>query len=179
MLVLDNTALCIIDVQGKLAHLMHEKEALFENVERLIKSAQILDMPIILTEQYPKGLGPTLSQFTELMPEVEPIDKISFSCCANDEFSEKIRKLGRRQLLISGIETHICIYQTSLDLIEAGYQPHLVADAVSSRSEFNKTIALNRMKDAGAFLTTTEMALFELLHSAEGPNFKAISKLIK
>ncbi len=179
MLVLDNTALCIIDVQGKLAHLMHEKEALFENVERLIKSAQILDMPIILTEQYPKGLGPTLSQFTELMPEVEPIDKLSFSCCANDEFSEKIRKLGRRQLLISGIETHICIYQTSLDLIEAGYQPHLVADAVSSRSEFNKNIALNRMKDAGAFLTTTEMALFELLHSAEGPNFKAISKLIK
>ncbi len=179
MLVLDNTALCVIDVQGKLAHLMHEKEALFENVERLIKSAQILDMPIILTEQYPKGLGPTLSQFTELMPEVEPIDKISFSCCANDEFSEKIRKLGRRQLLISGIETHICIYQTSLDLIEAGYQSHLVADAVSSRSEFNKTIALNRMKDAGAFLTTTEMALFELLHSAEGPNFKAISKLIK
>ncbi len=179
MLVLDNTALCVVDVQGKLAHLMHEKEELFLNVERLIKGAQILEMPIILTEQYPKGLGPTLSQLTELMPDVKPIEKISFSCCANDDFSEQIRELGRRQLLLTGIETHICIYQTSLDLIEAGYEVSLVADAVSSRTEFNKSIALDRIKTAGALLTTTEMALFELLHKAEGPKFKEISKLIK
>jgi nicotinamidase-related amidase len=179
MLVLDNTALCVVDVQGKLAHLMHEKEELFLNVERLIKGAQILEMPIILTEQYPKGLGPTLSQLTELMSDVKPIEKISFSCCANDDFSEKIRELGRRQLLLTGIETHICIYQTSLDLIEAGYEVSLVADAVSSRTEFNKSIALDRIKTAGALLTTTEMALFELLHKAEGPKFKEISKLIK
>lgn len=179
MLVLDNTALCIVDIQGKLAHLVHEKEALFLNVERLIKGAQSLEMPIILTEQYPKGLGPTLPQLSQLMPEVKPIEKITFSCCANDEFSDKVRELGRRQILLAGIETHICIYQTTMDLIEAGFQVHLLADAVSSRTEQNKTIALNRMKDAGAFVTSTEMALFELLHTAEGPKFKAISKLVK
>jgi len=179
MLVLENTALVVIDVQGKLAELMHEKEALFANLTRLIKGAQILEMPIVLTEQYPKGLGRTVECLTTLMPEVQPIEKISFSCCANDEFSEKLRELQRKQILICGIETHICVYQTTMDLLAAGYEVQVVTDAVSSRSAKNTQLGLERMTSAGATLTGTEMALFELLRIAQGAKFKEISKLVK
>ncbi|ACF14018.1 isochorismatase hydrolase [Chloroherpeton thalassium ATCC 35110] len=179
MLDLDNTALVVIDVQGKLAELMHQKESLFENLARLIQGAQILEMPIILTEQYPKGLGRTIDALSSLMPAVTPVEKITFSCCANPDFSEVLRGLHRKQLLVCGIETHICVYQTTMDLLTAGYEVHIVSDAVSSRSAHNKQLGLERMKSAGAVLTGTEMALFELLHIAQGEKFKQISKLVK
>ncbi|NTV45459.1 MAG: hydrolase [Chlorobiales bacterium] len=179
MLTIDNTALIVVDVQGKLAQLMYQKEELYENLKRLIKGAQVLQMPIVLTEQYPKGLGPTVTELSELMPEVKPIEKITFSCCGNEEFSQELKALGRRQLLLTGIETHICVYQTAMDLLGAGYEVQVVTDAVSSRKRSNKRIGLERMKAAGAIPTTTEMALFELLHIAEGEKFKEISKIVK
>ncbi|NTW48220.1 MAG: hydrolase [Chlorobiales bacterium] len=179
MLTIENTALVVVDVQGKLAGLMYRKEDLFENLNRLIKGAQILQIPIILTEQYPKGLGPTASELSELMPEVKPIEKITFSCCGNDAFSQAIKALGRRQLLLTGIETHICVYQTAIDLLSSGFEVQVVTDAVSSRKRSNKRIGLERMKMAGAIPTSTEMALFELLRVAEGEKFREISKLVK
>jgi nicotinamidase-related amidase len=159
---------------------MHQKETLFANLERMIKGAQILDMPTIWTEQVPDKLGETSSEIRNLLLEsTQPIAKVSFSCCGNAPFMDQLKALKRQQILLTGIEAHICVYQTALDLLNLGYEVQVVADAVSSRIAENKQIGLERMKEAGARLTSTEMALFELLRAAEGPQFKAITKLVK
>lgn len=180
MLITDNTTLLVVDVQGKLAELMHQREALFANVQRMIKGAKVLELPILVTEQVPEKLGATRPEIAEhLAKETEPIHKSSFSCCGNAAFMEQFKALGRRQVLLTGIETHICVYQTALDLLDLGYEVQLVTDAVSSRAAENRQIGIERMKEAGATLTTTEMALFELLRAAEGPQFKEITKIVK
>ncbi len=172
MLNIDNAALVVIDVQSKLAQLMAEKETLFANLEKIIKGIQVLDIPIIWTEQVPKKLGPTLPEFSELLAQSgDPIAKSSFSCCGHTPFMDALKSLNRNQILLTGIETHVCVYQTALDLLEAGYKVQVVSDAVSSRTNANKQIGLARMKEAGAILTSTEMALFELLRVAEGDLF--------
>lgn len=180
MLTIDNTALIVIDVQGKLAQLMFQKEELFANLEKIIKGAQVLELPIIWTEQVPEKLGPTTPEIAELLLDsVQPISKASFSCWGVQPFKTALEQLNRRQILVAGIETHICVYQTTLDLLAQGYEVHLVADAVSSRTAANRQIGLNRIKEAGATLTSTEMALFELLRVAEGDKFKQIAKIVK
>lgn len=180
MLTVKNTALVVVDVQGKLAQIMDQKEALFANLEKMIKGIQVLEIPIIWTEQVPEKLGPTLPELSELLTHsAKPIAKSSFSCCGHPPFMEAIQTLGRRQVLLTGIETHVCVYQTALDLLDSGYEVQVVTDAVSSRTSANKQIGLERMKAAGATLTSTEMALFELLRVAEGPQFKQIAKIVK
>jgi nicotinamidase-related amidase len=180
MLTVNNTVLIVIDVQGKLAEIMDNKEDLFANLERIIKGAQVLNIPIIWTEQVPEKLGPTLPQLSELLaPGSAPIPKSSFSCCGVSSFTDTLQSLGRQQILITGIETHVCVYQTTLDLLAGGYEVQVVADAVSSRTPENRHIGLTRMQDAGAALTSTEMALFELLRVAEGSPFKQIAKIVK
>jgi len=180
MLNIKDTALVVIDVQGKLAQLMDQKEALFANLERIIKGAQALGLPILWTEQVPEKLGETTPQIRELLVDsAEPISKSSFSCCGHPPFMDTFQGLQRQQVLLTGIETHICVYQTALDLLNLGYEVHLVADAVSSRTAANKQIALERIKGAGALLTSTEMALFELLRVAEGDKFRQIARLVK
>lgn len=179
MLKLDDTVLVVIDVQGKLAQLMHNKEELFKNLKTIISGATVLNVPILLTEQYPQGLGPTIPELAELLEGVNPIAKTSFSCCGDDAFTQAFADLGREQALLVGIETHVCVWQTAYDLLESDYEVHVVADAVSSRSAENKHIGLENMRDSGAILTCTETALFELLRVAEGPKFKEISKLVK
>ncbi|MCS6988737.1 MAG: hydrolase [Chloroherpetonaceae bacterium] len=179
MLELDDTVLLIIDVQGKLATLMHERETLFKNLSRLIEGAQVLGVPILLTEQYPKGLGETAPELKALMPDVKPIEKLSFSCFGEEKFVEAFESLGREQVLVAGIEAHICVYQTVADLLEEGFDVHCVADAISSRAKENREIGLARMKDEGATITSTEMCLFELMRVASGPTFKTISALVK
>lgn len=179
MLQADDTALIVIDVQGKLATLMHEKETLFQNLARLIRGAQLLQIPIVLTEQYPQGLGETAPEIKSLLPDVQPITKMSFSCCGAETFINSLEELDRKQLLVAGIESHICVYQTVSDLLDAGYEVEVVADAVSSRTAENRQLGLSRMYDMGARLTSTEMALFELLRVAGTPTFKEISKLVK
>jgi nicotinamidase-related amidase len=180
MLSVDNTILVVIDVQGKLAEIMHDKENLFANLERIIKGVQVLNIPIIWTEQVPEKLGPTLPQFAKLLAgSSKPISKSSFSCCGVAPFTTALKSSGRKQILIAGIETHVCVYQTTLDLLADGYEVQIVSDAVSSRTPENRHIGLTRMKDAGASLTSTEMALFELLRVAEGPQFKQIAKIVK
>jgi nicotinamidase-related amidase len=180
MLTINNTVLLVIDVQGKLAQLMHQKETLFANLERIIRGAKVLELPIIWTEQLPDKLGATTPAIAELMLDVaHPISKATFSCCGAAPFTKQLAATGRKQLLVTGIETHICVYQTALDLLAQGFKVQLVTDAVSSRLAENRQLGIERIKEAGATLTSTEMALFELLKVAEGPQFKQITKIVK
>lgn len=179
MLDRNNTVLMIIDIQGKLAHMMHEWEMLFESVQKLIRGMQVLDIPIVWMEQNPLAIGRTVPEIAELLEPAEPIEKLSFSCCGNDRFLEMLADLNRKQALLAGIETHICVYQTAVDLLHRGYDVQVVADAVSSRTAQNRRIGLQKMCDAGAVMTSVETALFELLRVADGPDFRKILKIIK
>jgi nicotinamidase-related amidase len=179
MLKIENAVLLVIDIQEKLWKVMHEKEALKENAQKLIKGMNIMNVPVILTEQNPKGIGPTLPDISELMEGIEPLIKFTFSCCKEPPFMEKIQKINRRQFLICGIETHICVYQTALELMKAGYEVYVVADAVTSRSAFNKDVALSRLQSEGVKLTVTEMAIYELMETAKSPHFKPMLQIIK
>ena len=178
-LELSNSLLTIIDVQGKLAHLVNEKDMLHINLQKLIKGAHILGIPILCAEQNPAGLGPTIPEIAGLLSTEKPIPKMSFSCVKCDEFATKIESYQRKQIMIAGIETHICVFQTVSDLLQQGYEVHVIVDAVSSRLHINKQIALDRMKTEGAIISSTEMALFELLRIAEGARFKEIVKILK
>ena len=179
MLNIEKCCLAVVDVQGKLAQLMHEKENLFKNIEILITAAEILKIPIIWCEQVPKALGPTIPQIAELMASIEPVTKSSFSCCRDDQFKSKLESLKKEHVILCGIETHICIYQTAVDLLDEGKNVNVRADAVSSRTCENKLIALSAMAAKGAQISTVEMLLFELLKTANHPKFKAIARLIK
>lgn len=179
MLSRNDAVLMVVDVQGKLARLMHGKQALFENVRRMIRGANVLGIPVIWAEQNPKGLGPTVPEIAEVMTGIEPIPKLSFSCCGEDAIASTLQELGRRQVLLAGIEAHVCVYQTAMDLLGMGYGVHLVADAVSSRAKENREIGLQRMRDEGVKLTSVEMVLFELLRVAQGGHFKEIVRIVK
>jgi len=179
MLNKENTVLVVIDVQGRLATLMHNKEEFFANVVRMIKGAQVLDVPIIWNEQLPDKLGATIPEIRDALKDAAPLVKNTFSCCANNSFSRQLNALDREQVLLVGMETHVCVYQTAIDLLEAGYEVYLVADAVSSRSLENKQIGIDAIRDAGAKLTSVEMCLFEILGVAEGDRFKQIINIIK
>jgi len=180
MLSSKQAVLVVVDVQGKLAQIMHEKEALFENLVRLVKGAQVLGVPVIWMEQNPTKLGPTVPELAAAMPAgLAPIPKMSFGCCGEPRFMEKLASIGRRQVLLCGIEAHICVYQTALDLLSAGYETHVLADCVSSRVPRNRDISLMRMQAEGAKLATAEMVLYELLETAENPKFKELLQVIK
>lgn len=179
MLNPDNTILVVIDVQDRLARVMPDKERLIQSLQKLIKGVRVFDIPVILTEQYPAGLGPTLPEITGLLPDVKPIDKICFSCCDEGRFQEELETLKRKQVLIAGIEAHVCVYQTAMDLHSKGYDVQVVVDGISSRDTENKEVCVMRMTNAGISPTTMEMALFELLKVAKGDKFKQISNIVK
>lgn len=179
MLNSNDTVLIVVDVQEKLIGAMHNREKLVENFTRLIKGAQVLEVPIIITEQNPRGLGATIPQLASLFSEFNPIPKLSFSCCSDKKFADALKKSKRKQVLLTGIETHVCIYQTAVDLLSSGYKVQIVADCVSSRTPENINIALDRIKSEGAKITSIEMALFELLRVAEGDKFKKILQIVK
>lgn len=178
MLSVDETALIVIDVQAKLLPAIDGKEELVEGVCRIIEGAKVLGLPIVWTEQNPGGLGATVPEVAELL-SARPITKVSFSCCGESAFVEALGALGRKQVLLVGIESHVCVYQTASDLVEAGYEVHVVSDAVSSRTPTNRRIGLDKMARAGAHVTSVETALFELLRAAEGPAFKQILRIVK
>ena len=179
MLTPERTALIIIDIQGKLAHLMYEKDLLFTNLQKLIQGAQILGIPMLVTEQNPERMGPTVPEIAHLLSGMGPISKLSFSCCGSERFLQELKSLNRNQVLIAGMEAHVCVYQTAMDLLDAGYSVQVVADAVSSRTLENKRIGLERIKEGGANWTSTEMALFELVKTAERAEFKEILQIVK
>ena len=179
MLEISQCSLVVVDVQGKLAQLMADKETLFKNIQILIQAAKILEIPILWCQQVPAALGPTVPEIAELLAEDEPIDKACFSCTDCESFNAKLEALGRRQVLLCGIETHICIYQTTMDLLAKGLGVTVLADAVSSRTVQNRQVALTRLAAEGAAIASTEMVLFELLKTAKHPQFKPIAKLVK
>jgi len=176
---IENCCLVVVDVQGKLAQLMYEKERLFKNIGILIQAAKILDIPILWCQQVPEALGPTVPEIAELLEGVEPVNKFAFSCCGDEQFNGRLQELGRKQVILCGIETHVCIYQTAADLLLREYEVEVVADAVSSRTAENRQIGLERMAVDGANLSSVEMLLFELLKDAKHPKFKQIARLVK
>lgn len=179
MITTEDTALVLVDVQGKLAQSMHNKKDLFENLKKMVKGAQVLGIPILWAEQNPDGLGPTMPEIAELFTNQSPVSKFSFSCCGSEQFLRDLEAVNRKNILIVGIEAHVCVYQTAADLVNLNYDVQVVADAVASRTAENKQIGLEKSKDAGASLTSTETALFELLKEAKGDKFKEIINLVK
>ncbi len=179
MLDVDKSVLLIIDVQEKLFRVVSEREKLLDNLQKLIKGIQVLEVPALLTEQYPQGLGPTIKEIALLLSNIPPMPKTSFSCCGDRAFLRELERLKRRQILISGIESHVCVYQTAADLIKLGYEVHAISDAISSRTKENREVGLKMMDRLGVNLTSTEAVLFELLKVAGGDRFKAISQIVR
>lgn len=179
MLKKDNTALVLIDIQGKLARIVHNSEFIIDNITRIVQGAKVLDLPILWLEQYPKGLGPTVEEIAQHLTDVTPIEKITFSAYDTEEFVKALEKTGCKNVLLAGIETHICVYQTASHLIENGYNVEVLADCVSSRTALNSKIGIEKMKQLGVKVSNVEMALFEIQQIAKGEEFKAISKIVK
>lgn len=179
MLKRDNVVLVFIDVQGRLHELMHEKELLDHNLEKLVRCADMLNVPVVRTEQIPEKLGLTSEPFKTLLTHAPGVSKSSFSCWGEPRFVEVFQAFGKRKAILVGIEAHVCIYQTALDLLEEGIEVLVISDAVSSRVPENKALALQAMRDEGAKIISTEMALFALLRDAGDPNFKKLLQLVK
>ncbi|PKN60940.1 MAG: hydrolase [Deltaproteobacteria bacterium HGW-Deltaproteobacteria-11] len=177
MLTCESTVLIIVDIQGNLARVMDDQTFLIENNRKLIKGMHVLGIPILITEQNP--LGATIPEIADLLPGVRAITKDTFSCCAEEKFMSAVRAMNRRQILMTGIEAHVCVYQTAMDLLAMGYEVHLAADAVSSRTARNREIGIRKLITAGAVLTSAEMVLFELLKTAADPKAKDIFRIIK
>ena len=179
MLRKDKTGLVIIDVQGKLATIVHDSEAFIANLVKLVKTAKLLGMPILWLEQNPEKLGATVPELREVLNMVEPIAKYSFGACGEPVFVEAIKKAKMNTWLITGIEAHICVYQTALGLLDLGYDVELVSDCVSSRTIENKDMALAKLARKGAEVTSLEMCLFELIGDCRADEFRAALSLIK
>ena len=174
--------LLVIDVQEKLMPVIDGADGVLRNVERLVRGFHLLGIPALLTEQYVKGLGPTAENVRKAFEETSgyrPIEKACFSAHGCEAFARQLESLERKQVVVAGVETHVCVYQTVSDLLAGGYEVTIVADAVSSRTTANKDIALRRLMAEGVKLSSTEMALFELLAVSGTDEFRAISRLIK
>lgn len=173
-------ALLVVDLQQRLVPAMFEGEKIVKAAARLVQGAVLLGVPVLLTEQYPKGLGPTVSELSAVLPEgVAPMEKRTFSCCESEELMRRFRELEVDKVLLCGVESHVCILQTALDLLGAGFEVYLAVDAVGSRRKIDYRFALRRLDSAGATLTTVEAALFEWCRDATHPKFKEISALVK
>lgn|SRR5690625_2664129 len=180
MLTTENTALMLIDYQGRLAQVMYDNESLHENMTKLVKGVNILDVPTIWVEQYPKGLGQTVPEVHELLKtDNEPIAKMDFSACDHEDVQTLMNELNRDKFIVAGIEAHVCVYQTVKQLLSLGKHVEFVQDCISSRTEQNHEVAIDKMMLLGAYPTSVEMVLFELMGSAKHPQFKEISALIK
>jgi len=178
----DSALLAVIDVQERLAQVIDQIADVEQNIARLVRGAALLGVPSIVTEQYPKGIGGTTATVRSSFEETggfKPIQKMCFSSWGCREFAEHVRSSGRTQVIITGIEAHVCVYQTTIDLLDAGLSVWIVGDGISSRTSRNREIATQRMVSEGARLTSTEMALFEMTVEAGTDTFKAISKLVK
>jgi nicotinamidase-related amidase len=179
MLNKQNTGLIVTDVQGELARLVDDSDALIRNCEKLIKGVQALGLPIILLEQNPDKLGATVSKISTLLVDQSPISKFTFDACEAPEFMSAINNANVDNWLICGIETHICVYQTALHLRQSGYKVQLVCDCVSSRTLANKHLAINKLIDRGVDMTGLEMCLYELVKDCRATEFKEILGLIR
>jgi len=177
----EQCALIVVDIQEKLLPPIWEKERLVRNAQLLIRLAGILKIPALVSTQYVKGLGQTVPEVASLLPDTPPIDKVMFSCFGSEAFCSLLKRLPgqRTTLLLCGMETHICVMQTALAALREGYLVHVAADAVSSRTELNWHIGLERMRAAGAIISSTEMIMYELLRSSGSPAFKELLPYLK
>lgn len=180
ILNIEDSVVMIIDVQEKLLNAVFNKASLEKKATTLANTAKILGIPVIVTEQYPKGLGATVETLREVLPEnTQYFEKTAFSALENNEVLEALKNSGKKQVIIFGIETHICVSQTTNALIQEGFEVSVIRDACGSRSELEYLAGLERMKDNGAHVLTTEIALFEWLKGAKHPKFKEVQMLIK
>ena len=180
ILNIEDSIVMIIDVQEKLLNAVFNKASLEKKATTIANTAKILGIPVIVTEQYPKGLGATVESLKEALPEnAQYFEKTAFSALENKEVLEALKNSGKKQVVIFGIETHICVSQTTNALIQEGFEVSVIRDACGSRSELEYSAGLDRMKDNGAHVLTTEIALFEWLKGAKHPNFKEVQTLIK
>jgi nicotinamidase-related amidase len=175
----DKAVLVIIDFQERIFPAIHEHEMLSKNVPVLIEGIKVIGIPLIVTEQYVKGLGPTIPEISEKITDTSRIEKASFSCCDEPRFMMELASSGKEFVIIAGIESHVCVLQTVIDLQQCGYHPVVVEDCISSRKPNDKRMALERMRKEGVIITTYEAILFELLRYSGGETFKAISRLVK
>jgi len=175
----ESTVGLIIDIQERLLPAMEESDALLQNCQILINGLQELGVSLLVTQQYSKGLGETVEPIASLIKDFSPIEKKDFSCCDEPVFAEELKKTGATNVIIAGIESHVCVLQTAIDLKEAGLNPIVVMDCVSSRSFDNVDLAAERFRHEGIMMTSYESILFELTRSASAAEFKAISKLVK
>jgi nicotinamidase-related amidase len=179
MLKAENALLVVIDIQGKLASLMYDKEKFYDNCVRMIQAARVLEIPVIWNEQLPDKLGQTIDKIKAEFEGQTPLIKSSFSCCGNPEFAERLKSGGKKQVILIGMESHVCVYQTAIDLIAKNYEVYPVIDAISSRFPVNRQLGFDAMKNLGCKLTSVEMSLFEMLREATGEKFKKIVRIIK
>jgi nicotinamidase-related amidase len=177
----EHCALIVIDIQEKLLPPIFQKEQLVKNSQLLIRLAGILKIPVLMTTQHVRGLGATVPEIASLLPETDPIDKQVFSCFGSEVFCSLLKRLpgNRNTVILCGMESHICVMQTALSALREGYIVHVASDAVSSRTELNWKIGLERMRTAGAILSSTEMAIYELLRSSGAPAFKELLPYLK
>lgn len=173
-----DTLLVVVDMQEKFSPHIRDWDTILENIVKLVKIAKILDIPVIHTEQYPKGLGPTVKKIRDLIDD-SPIEKTSFSCMGDEDFAKKLDEAGRRDIILCGIESHVCVYLTSKDLIRQGYTVHIPFDAVSSRKKSDVDVSMHRLLQDGVKPATVEMIAFELVGSSGHERFKEISDIIK
>ncbi len=171
--------LLIVDVQESFRKHILDFADMTKNISVLVETAKVLKIPVILTEQYPQGLGSTVREIKACLGQFEHFEKSCFSCCRAGEFMTALATKARKQILVCGIETHVCVNQTVHDLLESGYQPHIIADAVGSRSAKNKEIGIAKMVASGAVISCVEMALFEMLVESGNETFKSVQRLVK
>jgi len=179
MLTRDNAVLMVIDIQGKLATLMQDAQETIRQQALLIDGCKLLGLPLLWLEQVPDKLGPTVAELATRLAPLQPIAKSTFSACGSAEVMQRLETLRKRHIILCGIETHICVYQTARDLRLNGYDVTVVTDAVSSRSLQNKTMGLEMMAQLGARWSCVESVLFEIQKVAEGDNFKQLTRLVK
>lgn len=178
-IIKEQSVALIIDIQEKLYPHIHKFDVLSRNTIILLQAMKSLNIPVILTQQYTKGLGETICAIKEVVGDLTPIEKNSFSCCDEPDFMNALKKSGMKNVVIAGIESHVCVLQTTLDLINLAYVPVVIEDCVSSRKCRDKKMAIERMRQEGAIISTYESILFELCRFAGTPQFKEISKIVK
>jgi len=175
----ENTCLIVIDVQERFRSVIHGFGEMAENAKKLIRAFRIFDIPVIVTEQNPEKLGRTIRELSNELGDFEPVEKLHFSCFGEADFAEELAKLGRKQIVLCGIEAHICVLKTALEGLKKGYEIHVASDAVSSRRQTDKDFALRRMSQSGVFLTTSESLIFQLMERAGTEEFRKVKDIVK
>lgn len=175
----EEAVLVAIDFQTKLMPAMADADALEETAVKLIKGIRILDIPVLVTQQYTKGLGPTTEKIGDALGDYKPIEKITFGAMGTPDFVDALEKTGKKSVILIGIEAHICVQQTALQLLDAGYQTYVIQDCIASRKDTDRMCSQQRMAAAGAIITSYEAILYELMRGAKAEGFKAISAIVK